>query len=93
VKINFMPFVVAVALGTSALPIPAFAENVKQEKAQHPHISKAIQELQEAVKELEQAPHDFGGHRAAAVDASKNAIQQLQQALQYRAAQDTKKGK
>jgi len=88
-----MPLFVAVALTTSALPATALAENAKQEKAQHPHISKAIQELHEAIKELEQAPHDFGGHRAAAVDASKNAIQQLQQALQYRAAQDTKKGK
>lgn len=93
-KTKLMPLlVVAVALGTSALPMAALAENVKQEKAQHPHINKAIHELQEAIKELEQAPHDFGGHRTAAVDASRAAITQLQQALQYRAAQDTKKGK
>jgi len=88
-----MPLFVGVALATSAVAATALAENAKQERSQHPHISKAISELQEAVQELEQAPHDFGGHRAAAVEASKNAIQQLKAALQYRAAQDTKQGK
>jgi multidrug efflux pump subunit AcrA (membrane-fusion protein) len=93
VKTKLMPLLVGVAVAASALPVAVLAENAKQERAQHPHISKAISELQEAIHELEQAPHDFGGHRAAAVDASRNAVQQLQLALKYRAAEDTKKGK
>ena len=39
------------------------------------------------------APHNFGGHKQAAINASRHAIQELNKALQYRARQDTKKGK
>ena len=49
----------------------------------HPHIRGAIQELQEAKRELQTAAHDFGGHREAALKAVDEAIHQLQQALQY----------
>jgi len=49
----------------------------------HPHIRAAIRELQEAKRELETAAHDFGGHKAEAIEAVDNAIRQLQQALQY----------
>ncbi|HWX56059.1 MAG TPA: hypothetical protein VN176_15830 [Verrucomicrobiae bacterium] len=49
----------------------------------HPHIRAAIRELQEAKRELEAADHDFGGHRAEAVEAVNNAIRQLQEALKY----------
>lgn len=31
----------------------------------HPRIAKAILELEDAVKYLEAAPHDFGGHKAS----------------------------
>lgn len=50
---------------------------------QHPHIRAAIHELEEAKKELQTAAHDFGGHRAEALEAVDNAIKQLRQALQY----------
>ena len=49
----------------------------------HPHIRAAIHELQEARTELQTANHDFGGHRAEAIEAVNNALKQLQQALQY----------
>ena len=50
---------------------------------QHPHIRAALHELEEAKKELQTAAHDFGGHRAEALEAVDNAIKQLRQALQY----------
>ena len=49
----------------------------------HPRIRAAIRELQAAKVELHKAPHDFGGHRADAVQAVDKAIEQLRLALQY----------
>jgi hypothetical protein len=71
----------------------AHAENYQQERQHHPRIAHAIHELKETIKYMEAAPHDFGGHKAAAIASSKQAITDLQEALKYREAQDTKKGK
>ena len=49
----------------------------------HPRIHAAIRELQAAKEELQKAPHDFGGHRADAVQAVDKALEQLRIALQY----------
>ena len=63
---------------------PAF----QQEKGVHPRIAKAIVELNEAVAYMQKAPHDFGGHREAAVQDSQTALAQLQVALEYRETKD-----
>ena len=52
-------------------------------KERHPRIHAAIKELEAAKIELQKAPHDFGGHRAEAVEAVDRAIAQLRVALQY----------
>ena len=49
----------------------------------HPEIRKAIEQLKRAQADLRAANHDFGGHREAALRACDEAINQLQQALQY----------
>ena len=54
----------------------------------HPRIADAINHLQDAMKYMEAAPHDFGGHKAAAMQASRDAIVQLKMALAYRAKED-----
>ena len=54
-----------------------------ERREHHPHIRSAINELQEARRELQSAAHDFGGHRADALRACNEAIRQLQLALQY----------
>ena len=83
---------VAIALSIPAVPQQSAPKSNFQPKAQdrdrddrekHPHIRGAIRELQEAKKELQTAAHDFGGHRAEALEAIDNAIRQLQLALQY----------
>jgi hypothetical protein len=86
----------AVALGLITAPLsmvsaaePTRAE-IKAEKAMHPRIAKSIKELNETIAVLEKAPHDFGGHKAAAVAACKEAIVQLQLALDYRAEKEMK---
>ena len=47
----------------------------------HPHIRGAINELREARAELQQAAHDFCGHRVDALRDTQAALNQLQQAL------------
>ena len=52
-------------------------------KERHPRIRAAIRELREAKKELEEADHDFGGHRVEAIKAVDVAMKQLEKALEY----------
>lgn len=73
------------ALSALAFTLPARADDMRDEMREHPRIVKAIHELQDAVKYMEAAPHDFGGHKAEAIEASHRAIEQLRKALQYRA--------
>jgi hypothetical protein len=49
---------------------------------QHPLIRRAAAALQGAVKDLQNAAHDYCGHRVEALGAANNALSQLQQALQ-----------
>src|SRR5262249_36768533 len=51
-------------------------------KEKHPLIRKAIAALENAAVDLENAAHDFCGHREAALDAVQRAINQLQLALE-----------
>jgi len=84
---------VALSLCTFFVAGPALAEGMHAEKEQHPRIARAIHELEDAVKYMEEAPHDFGGHKAAAIEKSKAALEELRAALAYRAVVDTKHGK
>ncbi len=51
-------------------------------RERHPEIRKAIAALERAKTDLQRANHDFGGHRAAALEACDKAIEQLKLALQ-----------
>jgi hypothetical protein len=64
------------------------AQTVRSEAVEHPRIAAAIRELEEAIRYLEAAPRDFGGHKVAAIRDSRAAIVQLRAALAYRARQD-----
>ena len=48
----------------------------------HPLIKRALGALQSAQKDLQNAAHDYCGHRADALQATGAAIDQLQQALE-----------
>jgi hypothetical protein len=37
---------------------------------------------------MEAAPHDFGGHKAQAIAASREAVRQLRDAINYRVGQE-----
>jgi hypothetical protein len=58
------------------------------ELAHHPRIHKAFVALDGAIEELRAAPHDFGGHKAEALEACQRAKEQLRLALAYRAGAD-----
>jgi hypothetical protein len=66
----------------------AAAQNIRSEAAAHPRIATAIRELEEAIRYMEAAPHDFGGHKAAAIRDARGAIIELRAALAYRARMD-----
>ena len=55
----------------------------KMEELRHPRIHAALRELREAKRELEEAKHDFGGHRAEAVRSIDHSIEQLEVALRF----------
>jgi hypothetical protein len=57
---------------------------------EHARLHEALYELRQARTELTDAKHDFGGHRAKAVDALEEAIGQIEKAL--RAVDDNVKG-
>jgi len=84
-----MKFFSGIALGV-VLSAGLWTLEAQNEKAMHPRIARAIESLRDARDYLEKAPHDFGGHKAAAIHATDEAIQQLNLALQYRAKEDHK---
>ena len=49
----------------------------------HPQIEAALISLQHAKQHLQEAAHDFGGHRADAIRAIDEADHQLRICLQY----------
>ena len=49
----------------------------------YPHLRAALRELDGAKLELQNAPHDFGGHRAVALQAVEEAQTQLNLARRF----------
>jgi hypothetical protein len=82
-----MKFVTGMVLGI-ALSIGGSAMLAQNEKAMHPRIAKAIDALKDARAYMQEAPHDFGGHRVEAIRATDEAIKQLDFALAYRDRRD-----
>jgi len=61
---------------------------IGKEASEHPRIAKAIDALEDAIHYMREAPHNFGGHKAKAIEDSERAVKQLKLALAYRAKQD-----
>jgi hypothetical protein len=83
----------AIALSTCLLLAPmgatlASAQTMRMEAEAHPRIVQAIRDLEDAIGYLEAAPNNFGGHKAAAINASRAAIQELRASLAFRAQED-----
>jgi hypothetical protein len=78
----------APALVVAQQPVPAPAVGgaasrpMRARGERHPEIRRALRALENARVALQNGAQDFGGHREAALDATNNAIKQLQLALQ-----------
>jgi hypothetical protein len=68
-----------VMLGAFAAPISMAAPVVEEQ----PHMRAAIEHLKAARAELEQAEADKGGHRAAAIKATDDAIHHTQEGIEF----------
>jgi hypothetical protein len=82
---------VLLGIGLCAQPLLASADpalSVQSERAAHPRIVAAIREMKEALRELEAAPDDFGGNKAAAIADTHRAIHSLKRALYFRLKMD-----
>jgi hypothetical protein len=79
------------ALGMTGYTTAAHAApelSIKSEEMSHPRMVRAIHEMREALKELREAPHDFGGHKEDAIKDTERAIHSLKRALYYRLKMD-----
>jgi len=79
--------VTAVTLMGAVAPRIAAADpqiSMRQEEAAHPRLVQAIREMKEALHELEAAPDDFGGNKAAAIRDTRQAIHSVRKALYFR---------
>jgi hypothetical protein len=65
----------------AAKALPATPAAAPAEK--HPEIREALGALRRAKEHMEHAAHDFGGHRVEAIEATNQAIKQLELCLKY----------
>jgi hypothetical protein len=68
------------------LAAPARAQPVtyQGERAAHPRMAEAIDQMKAIERELAAAPDDFGGHKATAVREVHHALIAMKRALYYR---------
>jgi hypothetical protein len=59
-------------------PAPAAAAVPAATPAPHPHIDEALEAMRNAKHHLETAEHDFGGHRAKAIEHLNMAIHEAE---------------
>ena len=64
---------------SSALPATPAAAPAER----HPEIREALESLRRAKAHMEHAAHDFGGHRVEAIEATNQAIKQLELCLKF----------
>jgi hypothetical protein len=51
-------------------------------RERHPAIRAAIRHLEQAKESLRKASHDFGGHRARALELTDQALRECHEALE-----------
>ena len=86
-----LKYVAAAMLGVAVMStgtVPVRAQNMATEATDHPRIAAAIREMEDAIPYMQSAPHDFGGHKVAAIRATQAAVAELRAALAFRARMD-----
>jgi hypothetical protein len=72
-------FALTVILGLLSSPITTAAAYVDDDQ---PHMQAALEALQNAKHHLEEAKHDKGGHRAAALKEVNEAIRHVKEGME-----------
>jgi hypothetical protein len=69
---------------TLALGVMASGSLVRAAEAEdQPHMQAALDHLKAARTALETAAHDHGGHRKAALEATKTAIKEVEEGIDF----------
>ena len=63
---------------------------MKMEEREHPNIVKAMHDIRAAIKALDEAPDNFGGHKQLAKEDLEKAYVSLRKALYFRLWEDNK---
>ena len=77
---------VAIAAISLLISVPALyvsAEDRDEKRERHPQMIKALHALENAKQHLEKGAHDFGGHRAKALEHVEAAIHEVHEALEF----------
>jgi hypothetical protein len=77
-KINWVAVVVLAFV--MAFPLSFVLQG---QRRHYPNIYAAMQSLQSARNYLNRAAHNYGGHRAAALAATDNALRECQRAIRF----------
>ena len=72
-------FALTIILGLLSVPITAVASYDDDDQ---PHMQAALEALQQAKHQLEEAKHDKGGHRVAAIKSIDAAIYQVKEGME-----------
>lgn len=81
-------FALTLVLGLLTLPISAVAN---YEDEDQPHMQAALDALKSAEQHLNEAKHDKGGHRVAALKATREAIKHVEAGMKFADKDDHKK--
>jgi len=73
-------FAVTIILGLLSVPISAVAYHSDDDD--QPHMQAALEALQQAKRHLEEAKHDKGGHRVAAIKSVDAAIKHVREGME-----------
>jgi hypothetical protein len=63
--------------------VQKYREEFKDELKEHPRIAHSLIALHVTRDHLKAAPHDFGGHRVAAIASIDESIKQLKEAIKF----------
>jgi len=80
---GFLGVAAAAGLGAAALSSPANAADARLDAMSNRNISYMMTILQATIDDLNQDQHDYGGHRANAVQLLQQAKAQLEAGLDY----------
>jgi hypothetical protein len=79
----FAALLIPAAVPAEPAPEPKPAPAAAAAPEPHPEIREAVASLRRARMHMNEAAHDFGGHRAEAIRATDEAIRQLELCLKF----------